>query len=97
MLWRKNRLMRAGKVEKAGALSLQIGKKITAQSRLLLNKISVHSGAKALWAAVRQLTKGKTANTDVDGITAELLNDHYVAMSTDAEYVEPHLRPCTYE
>ena len=92
MLRRKSRLMRAGKVEKAGALSVQIGKKITAQSRQLLHKINTQSDAKALWAAVRQLTKGSKAETVVDGITAELLNNHYAAMSTDAEYVQPHRR-----
>jgi len=49
MLRRKNRLMRAGKVEKAGALSVQIGKKIDAQNRQSLHKINARSNTKALW------------------------------------------------
>jgi len=48
MLRRKNRLMRAGRVEKAGALAVQIGKKISAQCRRLLQGIDARTDAKAL-------------------------------------------------
>lgn len=58
----------------------------------MLHKINAQSDAKALWAAVRHLTKDSKAETVVDGITAELLNNHYASMSTDSEYVKRHQR-----
>jgi len=45
--------------------------------------------AKGMWAAIRQLT-GRQQNTrQVDGVTAESLNEHYAAISTDSNYQAP--------
>jgi len=73
MLRRKNRLMRASRVEKAGALAVQIGKKISAQCRGLLQGINARTDAKALWSAVCHLTNRGKVEPAVDGITAESL------------------------
>ena len=62
MLREKNQLMRAGKVERAGALSLQIGQLITQANSQWLAKSDPGSagGAKAMWAKVNSIT-GKGA------------------------------------
>jgi len=45
---------------------------------------------KRMWTVVRQLTgRRQTTASVVDGITAETLNEHYAAISTDQEYVTP--------
>jgi hypothetical protein len=63
MLREKNQLMRAGKVERAGALSLQIGQLITQQANsqwLAKSDLGSAGGAKAIWAKVNSIT-GKGA------------------------------------
>ena len=42
-----------------------------------------------MWAAVRQLTGRQQEVTAVDEITAETLNGHYSAISTDSKYISP--------
>jgi len=45
---------------------------------------------KKLWEAVRQFTgRKRNVGTDISGITAGSLNQHYADISTDAEYSEP--------
>lgn len=46
------------------------------------------------WAKVREVIRGQKANydSDVDGLTAQTLNDHYAAISTDREYTAPILK-----
>ena len=55
-LWCKNILMRAGRLEEAGALSVRIGKEIAQHGKTRLCKIGGKVDAKDMWAAVRQLT-----------------------------------------
>ena len=87
-LRRKNRLMRAGRVEEAGALARQIGRDITRRSKRQLCKLR-KSDTKELWTAVRQLT-GRAHQPAADpSITAEALNHHYASVSTDAGYERP--------
>jgi len=88
-LRRKNRLRRAGRVEAADALAVQIGKDIAKRNKMRLSKIDHRTNSKDMWAAVRQLT-GRRQNIDVaDGITAESLNEHYARISTDTGYQVP--------
>jgi hypothetical protein len=89
MLRRKNRLMRAGRVEEAGVLAERIGKEMTRHGKTRLSKIGGKTDAKDMWAAVRQLTGRQQEAATVDGITAESLNDHYAAISTDPDYTPP--------
>jgi len=43
-----------------------------------------------MWTAVRQLTgRQKAVASLVHGVTAETLNEHYAAISTDQQYVAP--------
>lgn len=102
-LRRKNRLMHADRVEEAGALAKQIGKEIRRQNQSSLNNLDYKTDVKQLWQAVRKLT-GKTKNAgaapETTGITAEQLNQHYAAISTDPAYQPPSKRcivPSTYE
>ena len=48
-----------------------------------------------MWAAVRQLTGRRQEARVVAGITAESLNEHYAAISTDANYTPPLLKLST--
>jgi len=46
-----------------------------------------------VWAKVREVIgKARRGDSDVDGITAQVLNDHYAAISTDRSYQEPALK-----
>jgi len=78
--------MHAGKVEAASALSDRIGKEITRRCKKRLGKIDGKTDAKDMWAAVRQQEAAI-----VDGISAESLNNHYVAISTDMPQGNVHL------
>jgi len=90
-LRRKNRLMRAGRVEEAGALARQIGRGITRRSKRQLCKLR-KSDTKELWTAVRQLI-GRAHQPAADpSITADALNQHYARVSTDASYERPPLK-----
>jgi len=80
-LRRKNRLMRAGRVEEAGALVERIGNDIKRRSKTRFMKIDGKTGAKDMWTAVRQLTGRQHQQPVVDGVTAESLNDHYALPS----------------
>ena len=88
-LRRKNRLMRAGRTEEAEALAVRIGKDIASRSKTRLSHIDSKINAKDMWAEYRQLTGRKQKANVVDGITAELLNHHYAAISTDTSYQPP--------
>lgn len=89
MLRRKNRLMRDGHVEKAGALARQIGKDITRHSRHRLETINCKPNTKELWRAVTQLTRRENEPAADPSITADSLNSHYASVSTDAGYGHP--------
>jgi hypothetical protein len=82
-LRRKNRLMRAGRIEEAGALAERIGRDLERRSKNRLKTINGKTDVKDMWAAVRQLTGRKQDTGPVPGISAELLNSHYVAISSD--------------
>ena len=88
-LRRKNKLIRAGRIEEAAALAEWIGTDITKQNSTRLRHINPTS-ARDMWAAVMQVT-GKSHNdhVTVDGITATSLNLHYAAISTDTDYKVP--------
>ena len=94
----ENRMMRAGRIEKANALAVQIGKEITYRNKSRLSGLSHKTDAKSVWKAVRQVTGTKYSVTVADGISAESLNDHYANISTDQDYSQPKLRStCSIE
>jgi len=92
-LRRRNKLMRSGRIEEAEALSVRIGKDIMQHGKTRLCKIGGKADAKDMWAAVRQLTGRQQRISEIDGITAESLNDHYAAVSTDSNYCPPVRKP----
>ena len=85
--------MHAGRVEEADALAVRIGKDIASRNITRLSHIDSKVNAKDMWAAYRQLTGRKQQVNVVDGITAESLNQHYAAISTDTSYQPP---PCKH-
>jgi hypothetical protein len=89
MLRRKNRLMRLGRLEEAGALAERIGRDIKKYGKTRFLKFRRKSDAKDMWDAVRQLT-GKHHNAAaVDGVSADSLNSHFANISTDPGYTPP--------
>jgi len=70
MLRRKNKLMRAGQVEKAGALSARIGQAIQRRCRSQLIKYDCKTDSVTMWAAVREITGQQATSARVDGIMA---------------------------
>lgn len=92
-LRRKNRLMRSGRVEEAGALSTQIAKEIAKRNKTRLSHVSSANGAKDIWQAVRELTGRGNQAHQVEGITAHSLNNHYATISTDSEYKASERKP----
>ena len=89
LLRKKNRLMRAGRVEKAGAIACRIWKEILKGNRTRLQKYNGRVDAKEMWAAVRQLTGRHSQPVTVDSIDANSLNEHYANISTDTAYTLP--------
>jgi len=94
LLRRKNRLMRAGRTEEASAIAARIRTIITRSSSRWLRKIDTRKNAKDAWAKVREVIKGKANGTgeQVDGLTAQIMNTHYAAISTDNDYRAPRLK-----
>ena len=88
-LRRKNRLMRAGRVEEASALAIWIGKDIACHSGKRLVKAKGRMAAKDVWTAVCQLTGRSNDVGSIDGVSAESLNAHYASISTDPSYSVP--------
>ena len=90
MLRRKNRLMRSGNVDKAAALAKKVGRAIQNYNTAELSKVDVLSDTSSMWAKVRQLTgRDKSSDMCTAAVTADELNDHYAAISTDAQYTAP--------
>jgi len=62
---------------------------VASRSKTRLSHIGSKINAKDMWAEYHQLTGRKQKTKVVDGITAELLNHHYAAISTDTSYQPP--------
>ena len=84
MLRRKNRLMRAGRINEADALALRVRKLITRHNTKWLRDIHAKKNAKDAWAKIREITRGTSGENRC--ITAQILNEHYAAISTDMSY-----------
>ena len=93
MLRLKNKMMCAGRVGQAAALAVKIGDAIKKYNSAELSRVDVLADPKNMWAKVRQLT-GRTKNrVSVNpDLTASMLNDHYAAISTDADYKAPSIK-----
>ena len=91
LLRRKNRLMHAGRTEQAGAVAAPIRTAITRSSMKRMRKVDTRKSTKDAWAKVREVIKGPENQADdyATGLTAQLFNDHYAAISTDNNYKTP--------
>jgi hypothetical protein len=73
-------------------LGLKIGGAIKQFTSAELCQVDVIADPRSMWAKVRQLT-GRCSKAGDDAInstvTAEILNNHYAAMSTDSSYKTP--------
>jgi len=74
---------------------VRIGKDMMQHGKTRLCKIGGKIDAKDLWAAVRQMTSRQHRTGPIDGITAESLNDHYAALSSDRNYRSQVWKPTT--
>jgi hypothetical protein len=95
MLRLKNKLMRAGKLGKAESLAAKIGTAIIRYNSTELKRVDVTVDSRSMWAKVHQLTGESKSSTDPGGcpeITAEVLNNHYASISSDAAYRQPHIK-----
>ena len=89
LLRERNVLMRAGRLEKANALTLRIGKVITASNSNCFRDASRINNSRDLWDMVRKVTKKNVASPVNNSFTAEALNNHYAAISSDSSYTAP--------
>src|SRR5664279_2190384 len=95
MMRRKNKLMRLGRCEEAAAFAVKIGAAIKNFNSAELSRVDVLSNPRDMWSKVRQLTgRSKTSTTasQNSGITADRLNDHYAAISSDSSYTPPCIK-----
>ena len=90
MLRQRNQLMRARKVDKAGAIGERVGQLITQANSKWLAKTEPGStgGAKEMWHKVNSLT-GRSARLNAEPPDAVTMNTHYAAISTDPSYAQP--------
>jgi len=83
--------MRSGHVDKAAALAKEVGRAI--QNTADLSKVDVLSDASSMWEKVRQpIGRSNGSDMCIGAVTADELNDHYAAISTDAHYTTPAVK-----
>ena len=98
LLRTRNRLMRKGCVDKAQSLSKRVGQLILSGNVSLFSETHPIRDSKDLWGRVNEL-KGKTTRPPhlISGISAEDLNAHYAAVSTDLLYEAPSRKITVYK
>src|SRR5882757_6572415 len=90
LMRKKNKLMRVGKIEQAGAISLRIGAEIISNNSGRLHAESKEAGSKDLWGAVREITgKKRSSLLCNNNFNADILNTHYASVSLDSIYTPP--------
>ena len=86
---RKNRFVRAGRVEEANALAKCIGRDITRRCQTRLSKVDGKVDVKGMVGSGQTVDRSTANSSQVDGVTAESLNQHYATISTDSNYRAP--------
>src|SRR6218665_457954 len=92
LLRRKNRLMRAGRVEEASAFADRVRKCIQRVTGAQLRDLDLRRDPKDLWTRVNNITKGKGHAVPDNAPTAEQFNEHFARLSTDDHYEQPSKR-----
>ena len=91
----KNRKMRSGKVDEAGAIAEKIQKLIIKNNANSLRHLKC-SNTKKLWQHVNKITKKTDDGMEIlPNITAVSLNKYYSTISTDPQYIEPFNKSST--
>lgn len=86
MLRRRNRLMRASRIDEASALARRIGQVIQYRNSIHLRRTD-KADLNDMWRKVRQITGRQNRRFETPlGITADVLNQHYANISNDASY-----------
>ena len=87
----KNKLFRQGKMEQADILSIRIGHIIAKKNSTEFLHLDERSTSKDLWNAVKRIKSRSRQDTlnMVEGLGAEIMNQHYQTISTDSAYIEP--------
>src|SRR6218665_2011345 len=91
LLRRKNRLMRRGALEEASALAVKIGRGIVRHNSRELRKSDENACPKDLWECVNSLTHLRKTMAGCK-VTADELNQHFAATSTDNSYQQVDLK-----
>ena len=87
MLRQKNQFMRTNRIEKADALSAQIGKAIARRDATQMANINHKVDSSRFWKAVREFEKQPSScTTTYSNINAHQLNTYYATVSTDKQY-----------
>ena len=87
--------MRAGRTEEAAALAVKVGTAIKSHNSVELCKVDILSNPKSLWDKVRQLTGRSQSAVNAchnPAVTATSLNNHYTAISSDADYTASSIK-----
>ena len=95
MLMEKNKLMRANRVEQAGALATKIGISIIRFNAASLATCDKKASASDMWTKVNQLLHPTKPVMVPDGITAVALNTQFAAVATDSFYTAPSMKQST--
>ena len=98
LLRQKNKLMRRGKTEMAAALASQVGKAIARRNATQFVKTNHVTDTSRFWEEVAKFKKQQRTR-DISGLTANQLNNHYAAVSTDLQFKpislkQGPLQPC---
>ena len=81
--------MRCGRVEEASAIAKRVRCVITRRNSVLLRNNDTRRNVRETWAKVREVTRGhrRVDEPTASDLTADTLNKHYAAISTDANYI----------
>jgi len=80
-------LRRYGSRALADAVSRRVRDAITRQKKAWLRRVNTRQDARDAWEEVREVTGSAKQTFDaVEGVTAQVLNDHYATISHDVEY-----------
>src|SRR6218665_1402716 len=93
LLRHRKRLMWRGRINEA--LTQKIGWLIERFNSRELHKIDKANGTKDLWAAVNRLTGARGLSGDHADHSAEDLNSHFAATSTDHHYIQLKMTVCS--
>src|SRR6218665_3428618 len=87
LIRRRNKLLKRGRHEAAAAVSVRINSCIARRNAVSFD--GLERGSRKLWTEVNRLRRPLNDTHGCGGLTADDLNRHYAALSTDHQYVRP--------